>query len=1074
MKEFVKPSHKPIKDYYAQVKRLRSRKVKHETGLRNAFHNLLDHAGRKAGWQLIAEEHLPGSASRPDGTLKDEFDIPRGYWEAKDDGDKLMSAVASKVKAGYPLTNILFENTQSACLYQSGQCVLTVELADPDKLCMLLNTFLSYREPAHEDFETAVEDFRLKVPELAKGLVKKIDEAHRSNKPFEKAFVAFFDLCRQSLNPNLSRAAVDEMLVQHLLTERLFRTIFNNPDFTRRNVIAAEVEKVIDELTKHTFNKQEFFQHLDVFYRAIESAAATLPDFTSKQHFLNTVYERFFQGYCVKTADTHGIVYTPQPIVDFMCASVQHVLKEEFGQELGDANVHVLDPCTGTGNFVVNLLRRVPRRKLDEAYRSHFFANEVMLMPYYIAAMNIEHAYVELTGRYEPFEGLCFVDTLDLGEREQQSLGFMVEKNSERVERQKRSPIFVVIGNPPYNANQLNENDNNKNRKYPAVDQRIRSTYGKLGSATKSKYEDPYVRFFRWASDRLGNADGVVCFVTNNSFVHDTATDGLQRYLPREFTAVYHLDLQGNVRKNQTLSGTQYNVFGIQLGVGITIAVRRKASIRRIIKYKAVPLKWHRRDKLKWLATVHNIAGVDWQIIRPQGQGSWFRARGHTEFGSFLAMGTKEAKGATSALGLDVVFKTFSLGISTNRDDVVYGFDRDHLLNRVRQFCDSYNSELDRFVRQRPDPKTLDDWLDTSAVKWSRNLKNELKRHRALTFRPGNERWSLYRPFTQKLLYLSDIAVDEPGLMKQFMPGHEAEIANTLILTPTLGTRGKSWLPFASKRIPNLNMTSVDACQCFPYYIFDEDGDNQRENITDTALKVFRRHYATSRIQKIDIFNYVYGMLHHAGYRRAFADCLRKELPRIPLSATLDDFKAIRDAGKELAELHVGYEQVKPFELEWIDRSGIGKGINFRVEKMKLSPDKRDVIVNETLTLRGVPPEVFEYRLGNRSAVEWVIDQYRVDRDAAGNITSDPNRDPPEDRYIIDLVGKVIAVSLRTVELVKSLPKSYGGPPRHDVLSAGATQDVTKAAAEPSAVQSEAVRGALRPQRRGKQMRLDE
>ncbi|MGH8010776.1 MAG: N-6 DNA methylase, partial [Candidatus Binatia bacterium] len=304
-------------------------------------------------------------------------------------------------------------------LYQNGEVAMRADLSQPQQIVDLLNTFFSYTEPTHEDFNKAIDEFKQRVPDLARGLVKKIQDAHTNNPKFIKAFDSFFTLCRSSLNPNLRVEAVDEMLVQHLLTERLIRTIFDNQDFTRRNVIAGEVEKVIDALVSKAFNRHEFLKSLDPFYVAIESAARTIQHFTEKQHFLNTVYERFFQGYSVKVADTHGIVYTPQAIVDFMCASVAEVLQTEFGKSLGDEGVNILDPCTGTGNFIVNLLRRIPKRDLPCMYQKQMFANEIMLLPYYIAALNIEHAYYELTGTYEPFEGLCFVDTLDMAEGNQ-------------------------------------------------------------------------------------------------------------------------------------------------------------------------------------------------------------------------------------------------------------------------------------------------------------------------------------------------------------------------------------------------------------------------------------------------------------------------------------------------------------------------------------------------------------------------------------------------------------------------------------------------------------------------------
>ena len=465
----ITPSSRAIRKYYENVQALERQGVFNEMNVRSAFEFLLADAAKLKNWTLIPElsGKSGGSLVRPDGTVRDTNSLPRGYWEAKDSQDDLDTEIRKKIGRGYPLSNIIFEDTQTGFLFQNKQKINgPFNLGNPKELAALLNQFLSHTEPEIEGFEEAVEEFKERVPDLAQGLVEKIQEAHKDNLPFQAAFEKFFDLCRSALNPNIRVEAVDEMLVQHLLTERLFRTIFNNDEFVKRNAIAAEVERVIEALLSRSFDRNEYLKGLNRFYLAIESAARTLPDFSEKQHFLNTVYERFFQGYSVKIADTHGIVYTPQPIVDFMCASVAEVLEKEFGKSLSSPDVYVIDPCTGTGNFIVNLLRRMSRRDLPRVYREQLFANEVMLLPYYIAALNIEHAYYELTGSYEPFEGLCFVDTLDLAEGSQHKLGFMTETNAERVERQRKAPITVVIGNPPYNMNQQNENDNNKNRKY--------------------------------------------------------------------------------------------------------------------------------------------------------------------------------------------------------------------------------------------------------------------------------------------------------------------------------------------------------------------------------------------------------------------------------------------------------------------------------------------------------------------------------------------------------------------------------------------------------------------------------
>ncbi len=489
----LKPGQKPIKQYYQTLLDF------------EAFQQLLVHTSRRVDWTLVPKRpvRLDGTSIYPDGTLLDSYNLPRGYWEAKDTDDNLEVEIRKKVDKGYPLSNTIFEDTKRAVLFQDKREALRVDLTKPPELIDLLNRFYAWTKPEYAKFNRAVEEFKDRIPTLARQLAEKIKVAHEGQERFQEAFARFFDLCKATLNPNMRREAVNEMLVQHLLTERIIRRALDDPEFTRRNAIAAEVEEVIAALVSKTFSRDEFQRSLAPFYSAIEGAASTIPEFTDKQHFLRTVYERFFQGYSVKVADTHGIVYTPEPIVEFMCSSVEEVLREDFGLSLGSPGVTILDPCTGTGNYVTNLIRRVPGRDLRRVYGGQLFANEVMLLPYYIAALNIEHAFYERTGEYEPFEGLCFVDTLDLPER-RGVLAFMTEKNSERVERQKRTPITVIVGNPPYNAQQLDENDNNRNRKYEVVDARVRQTYVKDSRATlRAQVYDPYVKFFRWASDRL-------------------------------------------------------------------------------------------------------------------------------------------------------------------------------------------------------------------------------------------------------------------------------------------------------------------------------------------------------------------------------------------------------------------------------------------------------------------------------------------------------------------------------------------------------------------------------------------
>jgi predicted helicase len=1019
--------------YYQAMATYQQQGVAHEMAVRQAFAALLEATAKPMRWTLVMEYTLPASRKRIDGALFDEFKLPRGYWEAKDSSDELETEIVKKTAIGYPLVNTIFEDTRTGILYQNGQRVIEADLSQPPALTDLLTRFFDHTEAQIKEFHTAVQTFQDRIPELATALVQRIDEEQRDNARFVKALERFYTLCKDALNPNISPQAIREMLVQHLLTERLFRTIFDNPDFTRRNVIAAEIEEVIDALTSRSFSRHDFLKQLDYFYVTIEKAAATIGDFSEKQAFLNTVYERFFQGFSQKQADTHGIVYTPQEIVDFMCASVDAVLECEFGLSLSSEGVCILDPCVGTGNFLVNILRRLSRRTLRHKYEKELFCNEVMLLPYYIASLNIEHAYYDLTGEYLPFEGICFADTLDLAKALQ--LSFFTEENTERVERQKEAEITVIIGNPPYNMGQVNENDNNKNRQYDEVDKRISETYAKDSQATlKNKLYDMYVRFFRWAVDRLEGRDGVVCFVSNNSFVDQIAFDGMRKHLLHDFTHIYHVDLHGNVRQNPKLSGTTHNVFGIQVGVGITLLVRKASSEGHTLHYHRVPEEWRKEEKLVFLANTGEVGAVEWEILQPDAKHTWLTQGMPAEFEDFLPMGTKETKASKDSKS--TIFQLYSLGVATNRDEWVYDFRQSQLHEKMQRFIENYNYEVFRYTQQKPtqkpSPEEIDGFLNLNRdfLKWTDRLKEALLKGQVLQFEQSKVRRSLYRPFTPQFLYFDHLLNQRRYQQHHIFPTPASEEENVVICVSSIGHRS----PFTviiTNNIPNLTINVTDGTQCFPYYTYDEDGSNRRENITEWALEQFRGCCGEG-VSKWDIFHYVYALLHHPTYRERYAENLKRELPRLPLPPGGAVFGKLVEIGRSLADLHLHYEQAAEYPLRWVENREVPW--SWRIERMKLSRDRESVVVNESLTLAGIPEACFDYRLGNRSALEWVIDQYRVKTDKRSGITSDPNRaNDPE--YIVHLVERVVTVSVETVRLVGELAAvelgvgAHGGEP---------------------------------------------
>ena len=1021
-KPTITAEHPAIDQYYARLDEYRRQRVRHEGAVSTAFENLLTTLAKQRGWTFIPLLAVTGKRIIPDGTIRDGNGLPRGYWEAKDTDDDLDREIKTKKAKGYPFNNIIFEDTQTAVLHQGKAEVLRVPLSDRNALVRLLVQFFSYIEPDIEGFEAAVVEFKDRVPELAHGLLDKVRGANKSQKKFITAFDSFFQLCRTSLDPGIRKQEVEEMLVQHLLTERLFRTIFDNPEFTQRNVVAHQVDRVIGALVSPSFSRTDYLKSLDSFYVAIENAARTLPDFSDKQHFLNTVYEQFFQGYSTRLADTHGIVYTPQPIVDFMCASVEYALKTHFNQPLGAANINVLDPCTGTGNFAVNLLRRVPKRHLTHFYTEQLFANEIMLLAYYIAALNIEHAYYEITRTYEPFEGLCFVDTLDLAKAKQKGFSFLTEENTQRVERQKRTPITVIIGNPPYNMGQKSENENNKNRPYDEIDKHIRATYAKDSTATlKNKLYDPYVRFFRWAIDRLEHQPGIVCLVTNNSFVDHEAFDGMRKHLLRDFTRVYHVDLHGDVNRDRTLSGTQHNVFGIQLGVGITVAVSQEGRREddHSLYYHRVPERWTRNQKLAWLAERKDISHIDWNVLPPF---TWPKLESAGEFGVLLPLGTKEAKKLDN-LNARAIFKSYTVGVLTARDEVAYDFNRETLAARIEKFVNDYNAEVDRYHRAKAkQKKAIDiDKFVRSDLKWTHNLKQALEAERSANAQPPNYRRSLYRPFCKKWLFFDRMLNERVYLTPTLFPHERAEAENMVICCTS-----HMQMPFScmvTNVLPNEAVGGRNG-QCFGLYTYLGDGQERSDNITDWALNEFRDHYGDKSISKLDIFHYVYAVLHHPLYRKRFAQNLQKEIPRVPMAR---DFASCARTGRSLVNLHLNYEQAERFQLEWIENPQ--EPLSYRVtDRMRLNKEAATIQINTSLTLASIPPAAFGYVIGTRSALEWLVDQYRCERDEDGTVTADAN-DPNDEQYIVQLIERVTTVSLETLEFIRRLPQQLDFAP---------------------------------------------
>ncbi|WP_342597452.1 type ISP restriction/modification enzyme [Cyanobacterium aponinum UTEX 3222] len=827
-----------ITQYHNEVEKIkRYGGSKNESTIRVAFQNLLNNYCQTRNFLLIPELPYKNQRIIPDGTIKDALQLDWGYWESKDENDDLDLEIEKKFAKGYPNDNILFEDSHTAILIQSGVEKMRISMQDVDALDKILKEFIDYQRPEVAEFYQAITKFKEDLPTLINTLRENIDLASKNNQKFIAKRDTFFNLCQNSINPNITIEDVREMMIQHILTEDIFLTIFDEAQFHRDNNIARELTDLIDSFLKGG-ERKKLLSSIQHYYKAIKSKASQINNHHEKQKFLKAIYENFYKAYNPLSADRLGIVYTPNEIVRFMIESTDFLLHKHFHKLLIDKDVEILDPATGTGTFITELIEYLPINSqnydaLRYKYQHEIHCNEVAILPYYIANLNIEYTYQQKTGEYQEFNNICFVDTLDHTsfEGKQMDLFAMSLENTARIKRQNDKKISVIIGNPPYNAKQENFNDNNANRSYESIDKRIKSTYIKEGKAQNQiVLYDMYVRFIRWASDRL-NDNGIIAFITNNSFIDGLTFDGFRKVLREEFSHIYIIDLGGNIRQGDKTG----NVFNIMIGVAITFLVRKDKNVGveyhsthtkpnncEIYYYKSVENSV--LDKLDFIGK-NKLKDINFTHIIPKNN-HWIN-QCDNDFDDLLPLIDKEVKSGKSE---EAIFKLFSSGLKTQRDEWVYDFNKNNLEKKVRFLIDIYQESLND-----------KNFKDKNRIKWDRELTKYLDRKIEKEFNSEQILLSLSRPFIKQYLYFDK---HFNGMTYQWFNIHNQEDSNNKYINFLVGKR----LPFStliSDKITSLGLFVTDAIQCLPLYTYDKKGKRE-ENITDWALAKFREYYQPS------------------------------------------------------------------------------------------------------------------------------------------------------------------------------------------------------------------------------------
>ena len=1021
------PSYPHIERYHADLQRfVEFGGSDNEQSIRRAFALCLDSYCRDYRERLALVDELDaGARNRPDGTVKDSLRMTRGYWEAKDTHDNLDAEIQAKFNRGYPRDNIVFEDSQTAVLFQNGAEAMRVDMARYGDLHRLIQRFLDYELPEIGEFRQARQQFRDDLPSVLDNLRAAVAEAESTNLDYQQAAAVFLALCRKSISPDVADADVREMLLQHILTKDIFLRVFAEDQFHRENNVARQLDAL--ERTFFTGDvRRQAIDRLRAYYGAIGRAADEIADYAEKQQFLKVIYEDFYQAYNPAAADRLGVVYTPNEVVDFIIRGADYLLQKHFGKTLADDNVNILDPATGTGTFVTNLINHLPADRLERKYLNEIYANEVAILPYYIANLNIEYTYKERTGRYLEFPNLCFVDTLDNmdwqgagasgGAVQRQAafnLGGLSEENWIRVQEQNEKPISIIIGNPPYNDSATLWGDGGANRTYTDIDQRISETYIAHSAAQKTHQYDMYKRFIRWASDRLAD-DGIIGFVSNSAFLDARQDDGFRKVVAQEFNELWAVDLKGNARTSGERRRQEGgNVFDdkIRVGVAIYFLVRRKGLDRFKVFYNAVDNHAKAFDKTAYIKD-KAIDGFKFTEIAPDAESNWLN-QSDSDFERLLPLANRETKFAKSVADEQAVFGLFTNAVKSNRDDWVYDFEVANLRNKALFFSDTYNEFLDN-ENESYDP----------VIKWSSTLRDRFQRGERIVYNDGNRVPSLYRPFVAKW-YLADVALNDRLTRNHYeMFGADLKQPNKVI---NFCVNGKAFYVLATDKPADFHFTGDT--QCLPLYRYTADGERV-DNITEWGIQRINDHYRKEwgdyfdtaypdRITAEDIFAYTYAVLHDPVYRHDYRVDLLREFPRLPL---YHDFDTWAKMGQELLDLHVGFESAEPYPLERHDRPSL------RPYQTRLAANKSDGVIilddGTTLTaLTGVPEDAWRYQLGSRSALEWVLDQYKEKKPRDPTIRERFNtyRFADHKERVIDLLQRVCTVSVKTMDVVDGM-----------------------------------------------------
>lgn len=1094
-------SENAIEKYYNEIKEAELNGMNNEQNIREYFYELLKNYTNSQNLKIEREtkEFVFENGQKKniflDGRIKKE-NMVIGWVENKDAKDDLNKEIKNKKEKQYPLLNTIFENSKELVLFQDGKEVIRVNMSKSEELDKVLIKFVSFRPEEYKKFQDAFNNLKRILPDLAKDLREFFKEEKKINKKFKENLKEFTKKCQLSINNNITEELAIEMIIQHMLTRDIFVIFFQNANFHMNNIISKSISNILTHINQKSF---EITEKIKSYTDCLSSYTKTITK-DDKQDILKTFYSDFYKALNSKKADVQGIEYTPIQIVKFMVDASEELLYKHFNKKLSSRDVNILDPCSGTGIFMAEIINRINSKDLEYKYKNELFSNEIDIMPYYISNLNIENAYFERTNSYEIFENICFLDTLEfqtkLGNNALFGMEEFSEGNVKRAVRQYEKKINLIIGNPPYNANQKSENDNNKNKVYIDLDKRIKDTYVNLSSAQKTKQYDMYKRFIRWASDRIKSEDdGIIAFITNNAYLDSRQDDGFRKSVQKEFDYIYIIDLKGNARKRNKSEGG--NVFNIQTGVAIMFLIKKGNSNKQkshceglkkpeaiqkqkshfevnqeviartkseaiqkvdchasvearndseensarndendksacndeVLNQKKANIKYYNigdflsGDK-KLMSLQQDISFFDFEDIIPDNKGQWLNQT-NNDFYEHTALIDKNVKNQKvgKAIEQKAIFKLFTLGVSTNRDNWAYDFDKEQLEKKIKCFLKIYNNERKKWADKKLNDANFNDNLDYS-IKWSEHLKKQLIQNKEIKFNKKSIVKCLYRPFIYQYLYFSNKFCDRLSFNKFLFPNENSE---NLTLNFQVSTPRRYTDCFVSNKMIDLNFTVIAGIVSVPLYIY-ENGE-KKLNITDYAIKEFQNKYKDKATAE-NIFAYCHAVLSSPKYQKEYEENLKIDYPRIPLYKNFDRFVEL---GKRLIKLQTEFENFDCRNEEI--QLKIEKDFKYMPEDfsmIKLNKEKGIIIFDGKNRIENIPKKAFDYKIGTRSALDWIIDYYKPKKLnpqkelhhktlIENGLNSYDYKNIRE--YLFELIPKVIEISVETVDIFKELEK---------------------------------------------------